>query len=76
MDGAICKREILSHPVVTIECFGWAVFFRAVFSGRDQTFLSLLQQAGVFQRPRVPVSESTRKEGRGWTSALHSTFDS
>ena len=57
MVGAICKVEILSHPLVTIECFGWAVFFRAVFSGRDQTFLSLLNQARVFQRPQVPVPE-------------------
>jgi rubrerythrin len=57
MVGAICKLEILSHPVATIECFGWAVFFRAVFSGRDQTFLSLLSQVGVFQHPQVPVPD-------------------
>lgn len=57
MVGAICKREVLAHPLVTIECFGWGVFFRAVFSGRTQTFLSLLNQAGTFQRSPVPVPE-------------------
>lgn len=57
MVGVICKLEILSHPLVTIDCFGWAVFFRAVFSRRDQTFLALLNQVGVFQRPQVPVPE-------------------
>ena len=57
MVGAIGKLEIMSHPRATIECFGWTVFFRAVFSGRDQTFLSLLKQVGVFQHPQVPVPE-------------------
>ena len=57
MVGAICKAEVLFHPLVTIECFGWAVFFRAVFAGRDQTFLSLLHQVGVFQRPQTPAPE-------------------
>jgi rubrerythrin len=55
MVGAICRVEILSHPLVTIECFGWAVFFRALFSGRDRTFLSLLNQVGVFRQPQVPA---------------------
>ena len=57
MVGTICRLEILSHPLVTIECFGWAVFFRAVFSGRDQTFLSVLNQVGVFPRPQAPACE-------------------
>jgi len=57
MVGAICKLEILSHPLVTIDCFGWAVFFRAVFAGKDQTFLSLLSKVGFFQQPKVPVPE-------------------
>lgn len=57
MVGAICKAEVLFHPLVTIECFGWAVFFRAVFAGRDQTFLSLLNQVGVFQRPQTSAPE-------------------
>ena len=29
MVGAIIKRDILAHPVVTIRCFGWSVFIRA-----------------------------------------------
>jgi rubrerythrin len=53
MVGAICRVEILSHPLVTIDCFGWAVFFRAVFAGKDQTFLSLLNKVGVFPQPQV-----------------------
>jgi len=44
MVGAICKRDILAHPLVTIHCFGWPVFFRALFAGRTQTFLSLLTE--------------------------------
>ena len=57
MVGAICKREVLFHPLVTIECFGWTVFFRAVFAGKDQTFLSLLNKARIFRIPLEPVSE-------------------
>lgn len=53
MVGAIGKWEVLSHPVVTIRCFGWAVFFRAMFASPDQTFLSLLTKAGLFE----PVPE-------------------
>jgi hypothetical protein len=51
MVGAICKWEVLFHPIVTIQCFGWTVFFRAVFAGPNQTFLSLLTKAGVFEHP-------------------------
>jgi rubrerythrin len=58
MVGAIGKWDILSHPVVTIQCFGWTVFFRAVFSWPEKTtFLSLLAEAGAFSRPRVAVPE-------------------
>ena len=42
MIGTICKREILFHPVVTIRCFGVALFLRVLLAGRDQTFLSIL----------------------------------
>jgi hypothetical protein len=49
MFGAICKRDILAHPIVTIRCFGWRVFFKSLFAGRDQTFLSLLNQADVLK---------------------------
>ena len=49
MLGAIGTRDVLMHPVVTIRSFGWRVFFRAAISSRQQTFLSLLQQADCFQ---------------------------
>ena len=48
MIGAICTRDILFHPFVTIRTFGWRVFFRAVFKGRGDTFLALLQEDGFF----------------------------
>jgi hypothetical protein len=48
MVGAISKWDILAHPIVTIGCFGWRVFFRAVAPWHDKTFLSLLQDAGCF----------------------------
>jgi rubrerythrin len=57
MVGTICKWEVLSHPIVTIQCFGWTVFFRAVFAGPNQTFLSLLTKAGLFEQPIKPVPE-------------------
>jgi len=57
MVGAISKWEVLSHPLITIQCFGWAVFFRAVFAGPNQTFLSLLAKAGLFEHPIKPVPE-------------------
>jgi rubrerythrin len=44
MNGAIRKRDILAQPFVTIHCFGWLVFFRALVAGRNQTFLSLLAE--------------------------------
>ena len=56
MFGTIRKWEVLTHPVVTIQCFGWTVFVRAVFAGREQTFLSLLSETGVFGRPLVPFT--------------------
>ncbi len=48
MIGVITTRDILAHPFSTIRCFGWSVFFRAVTPGREQTFLSLLRDAGFF----------------------------
>jgi len=53
MIGAICRRDILAHPVITIRCFGWTVFFKAIVSGRKQTFLSLLAESRVL--PSQPV---------------------
>ncbi len=57
MVGAICKRDILAHPVVTIRCFGWKVFFRALMADHRQTFLSLLVEADVFEAPPDEVQE-------------------
>ena len=42
MIGVITGRDILTHPIVTIHSFGWGVFFKALFAGQHQTFLSLL----------------------------------
>jgi len=57
MLGAIDKTDVLFHPLVTIRCFGWTVFFRAAFAGRQTTFLSLLTQSGTFERPITPMGE-------------------
>jgi hypothetical protein len=57
MFGAVRKRDILAHPCVTIRCFGWSVFFRALVAGRDRTFLSLLADTSAFRTPTRPVPE-------------------
>ena len=44
MVGVICTWDILSHPVVTIQCFGWRVFWKAVLAGQRRTFLSMIRQ--------------------------------
>ncbi len=48
MTGVIRNWDILSHPIVTIQCFGWRIFFRAVFSRQEKSFLSLLQDVHFF----------------------------
>ena len=57
MVGAIDKRDILAHPFVTIRCFGWRVFLRAIFAGRDKTFLSVLADAEVLKPAAENVVE-------------------
>ncbi len=57
MVGVICRRNILAHPFITIRCFGWRVFFRALIAGRSRTFLSLLAEAKGLQPPMVKVPE-------------------
>lgn len=52
MNGAICTSDIVAHPVATIRCFGWHVFFKALVASRDQTFLSLLAESDAL-RPAV-----------------------
>ena len=48
MVGVITSWDIFAHPISTIRCFGWGVFFRAVAPWHEKTFLSLLQDAGYF----------------------------
>jgi hypothetical protein len=45
MVGVITGWDILAHPAVTIRCFGWRVFFKAVAPWQGRTFLSLVQPA-------------------------------
>jgi hypothetical protein len=57
MVGVIRRRNVLAHPVVTIRCFGWQVFFRALIAGHSRTFLSLLAETKGLQPPTVKVPE-------------------
>ncbi|MEN6458728.1 MAG: ferritin family protein [Thermoguttaceae bacterium] len=43
MIGVITGWDVLAHPVVTVRCFGWRVFFKAVTPWQGGTFLSLLR---------------------------------
>jgi hypothetical protein len=45
MVGVITGWDVLAHPVITIQCFGWQVFFQAVAPWQGKTFLSLLQSS-------------------------------
>jgi hypothetical protein len=53
MVGVITGWDVLAHPVVTIRCFGWQVFFKAVVPWQGMTFLSLLQSSAF---PRAATS--------------------
>lgn len=55
MFGVIRRRDIIAHPFVTVQCFGWPVFFRALTAGRRQTFLSLLSGSGARTAPSPTV---------------------
>jgi len=57
MIGAIRKRDIIAHPFVTIHCFGWQVFVRALTAGRSQTFLSVLAEAHALEPATVKAPE-------------------
>jgi hypothetical protein len=48
MVGVISGWDVLAHPISTVRCFGWGVFFRAVAPRHNTTFLSLVQGAGLF----------------------------
>ena len=69
MIGVICTRDVLFHPFVTIQTFGWRIFFRAVFQNQGNTFLSLLQRDGFFAaaNPREPelIERCVRLELQG-----------
>ena len=56
MVGVITGWDVFTHPVVTIRCFGWQVFFRAVAPWQDETFLSLLQSAAFSNRTASDAS--------------------
>lgn len=57
MIGAIRKRDVLTHPWVTVHCFGWQVLLKTVTAGREQTFLSLLVENESLCPPTVEVPE-------------------
>ena len=57
MFGVIRTRDIIAHPLVTVHCFGWPLFFRALVAGRRKTFLSLLAESAAPRSPTVEVPE-------------------
>jgi rubrerythrin len=57
MVGAIRKRDILAHPLITVHSFGWPVLLRALLAGRDRTFLSLLADTWTLRPPQLEVPE-------------------
>jgi len=57
MMGVIRKRDVLSHPLVTIQCFGWVVFLRTLVAGRSKTFLAILVDADILEAKRVRVPQ-------------------
>jgi len=48
MVGVITTWDVLAHPISTIRCFGWGVFFRAIGPWQSKPFLSLLRDSGCF----------------------------
>ena len=56
MVGVISGWDILTHPIVTIQCFGWRVFFKALFEGHGRTFLSLLPKTSPSERTSSRLS--------------------
>jgi rubrerythrin len=57
MFGVIRRRDIIAHPRVTVHCFGWSLFFRALIAGRRKTFLSLVAGSDALPSPTVEVPE-------------------
>lgn len=56
MKGVICRRHVLTHPVITIQSFGWQVFFRVLTAGPDRTFLSIIAPTFTQSPPAASVS--------------------
>jgi hypothetical protein len=52
MVGVIRTWDILAHPLITVRCFGWGVFFQAIGPWQQGTFLSLLQKSGALGGPQ------------------------
>lgn len=71
MEGAICKREILAHPIVTIRSFGWKVFIRALLAGPNETFLSLLMETGTLRPGIGELPELIRRGVQCEFRAMH-----
>ena len=57
MIGVIRRRDIIAPPLVTVDCFGWPLFFRAMIAGRRKTFLSRLPRSDALRSPTVEVPE-------------------
>ena len=57
MFGVIRRRDLIAHPRVTVHCFGWPLFLRALIAGRHTSFLSLLAGSGALGPPTVEVPE-------------------
>jgi hypothetical protein len=56
MVGVITSWDVFAHPLSTVRCFGWQVFFRAIAPWQGKTFLGLLQEAGCFRTTASQVS--------------------
>ncbi len=57
MTGVICKKEVCSHPIVTIRCFGWKLFWHVLFASPNQTFLDLVAIHCQMTPPQVNVAK-------------------
>ena len=61
MLGVITSRDVLLHPIATIRCFGWGIFFRAVSPWHEKTFLALLRDADFFGAASSQIPELLRR---------------
>jgi hypothetical protein len=61
MVGVIAHWDILAHPITTIQCFGWQVFFRAIVPWHDKPFLSLVRDAGFLDASASDMPRSLER---------------